>query len=131
MTDTKQPWVEPQIQTGLISEAPWLATLSGTIRAIGQHTNPALRWKIGAGASLDGDLGFDNLERISLACTLDEAFGIEIPDADTTAWTFVSDVAATVARLAQSDPAPAPASAAQPNYHRLGFAGPEDCEGRN
>ena len=80
------------------SEAGWLSALTGTIRLIEHHTHAALRWKIGGGMALD-DLGFDNLDRQSLACDLDEHFGIEISDQALIDWIFVADVARTVAEL--------------------------------
>lgn len=50
-------------------------------------------------ATLDADLSCDSLDRQSIACELDIAFGIEIPDDDVSAWRTALDVARTVARL--------------------------------
>jgi acyl carrier protein len=53
-------------------------------------------------ADLD-DLKIDALDRLGITCALDEAFLIEIPDADEEGWTTVGDVVATVARLDRAD----------------------------
>lgn len=50
-------------------------------------------------AILAADLGMDSLDRQTLACELDEAFGIDIPDDDVAAWCTLSDVGASVDRL--------------------------------
>lgn len=50
-------------------------------------------------ATLHATLSCDSLDRQSIACELDIAFGIEIPDDDVTAWQTALDVARTVARL--------------------------------
>ena len=100
-------------------------TLAQVIRRITETTHAALSYKVGAQAYLKEDLLIDQLDRLTIACALDEDLGIEIPDADLTEWETVADVAATVARLA------APRRVAQPNWQRLGFAGAEDAAGRN
>ena len=61
-------------------------------------------WRIGPSATLNDDLGFDSLARHSAAIDLEEAFGIEIPDAAMLDWLTVADVAATVARLTDTNP---------------------------
>lgn len=48
----------------------------------------------------DASLGLDSMDRICLAASLDEEFGIETPDADVEGWCSLNDVLATVARLA-------------------------------
>lgn len=75
-------------------------TLAQVIRRITETTHAELRWKVGPLASLKQDLCLDALDRLTIACALDEDLGIEIPDADLTTWETVADVAATVARLA-------------------------------
>lgn len=99
--------------------------LAQVIRRITEPTHPDLRWKIGAEASLKQDLCLDAVDRLTIACALDEDLGIEIPDADLTEWETVADVAATVARLAPIR------RVAQPNWDRLGFAGADDAAGKN
>ena len=108
-------------------------TFAQVIRRITETTHADLRWKVGGQASLKQDLCLDALDRLTIACALDEDLGIEIPDADLTEWETVADVAATVARLTSNTPAhPEPVEGvAQPNWDRLGFAGAEDAAGRN
>lgn len=45
------------------------------------------------------DLGLDSLDRQSLACELEDALGITIPDDDPAEWETVADVATTIERL--------------------------------
>lgn len=78
-----------------------LPRLIGIVSAITPHE---LRWAIGGQADLHRDLGLDQIDRMTLACELDEAFGIEVPDADVHAWSTVADLARTVARLTGADP---------------------------
>ncbi len=42
-------------------------------------------------AKLHRDLMMDSLDRQSLACELDQAFGIEVPDDDVTSWCRIAD----------------------------------------
>ena len=46
-------------------------------------------------SSLD-DIGFDHLDKMSLACALDEHFDIYLPDAVIEGWHTVGDVVASV-----------------------------------
>lgn len=109
--------------------APAPENLATVIRAVTQLVHPSRRWKVGAQASLKDDLQLDALDRLDLACRIDEALGIEIPDADLHAWETVADVVATANRLIPADrPHTSPA---QPNWQALGFAGAEDAAGRN
>lgn len=50
--------------------------------------------------SMLADIGFDALDRVSLACALDEHFEIELPDAMIESWERVADVIASVEALA-------------------------------
>mgnify|MGYP003388684609 CR=1 FL=1 len=52
-----------------------------------------------AESSLAADLAFDALDRMALACELDEAFEIDLPDADVAEWESVADVALSIDRL--------------------------------
>ena len=79
--------------------------LAKVIGIIQSATRFQFGYRIGASASLSADLELDAIDRVSMACALDEAFQIEVPDADVEAWETVSDVTATVARLAGLDPA--------------------------
>jgi acyl carrier protein len=45
--------------------------------------------------TLDG-LGLGLVDRVCLACDLDEAFGMELPDATIDAWRTIADVVASV-----------------------------------
>lgn len=105
--------------------------LAQVIRRITATTHAERRWKVGGQASLKQDLCLDALDRLTIACALDEDLGIEIPDADLTAWETVADVAATAARLAPLGHPSQPRQVAQPNWDRLGFAGADDAAGRN
>lgn len=49
--------------------------------------------------SLSSDLHFDAIDLMCLVTDLDEAFGLEIPDADVHGWQVVADVLATVSRM--------------------------------
>lgn len=102
--------------------------LAIAVSAITATVHPDLRWKIGPQASLKHDLGLDQIDRLTIACAIDEALGIEIPDADVHRWETVSDVAETAQRMAPTLPNH---RVAQPNWQALGFAGLEDAEGRN
>lgn len=93
-------------------------------------------------ARLDEDLAMDSLDRQSLACELDVAFGIEIPDDDIALWQTVADVARTVDRLLEPrggllDRPAATGTVtplfrvAQPNYAALGLGSAEEAAGRN
>jgi len=50
--------------------------------------------------SMLADIGFDALDRVSLACALDEHFEIELPDVVIESWERVADVIASVEALA-------------------------------
>lgn len=50
--------------------------------------------------TLLADLRLDALDRATIAVELDEAYGIEIPDADVESWLTLADIAATLGRLA-------------------------------
>lgn len=50
--------------------------------------------------TLLADLRLDGLDCQSIACDLDEAYGIEIPDTDVESWLTLADIAATLQRLA-------------------------------
>jgi acyl carrier protein len=56
---------------------------------------------IASGALLDEDLGADLLDLMGLACDLEEAFLIEIPDADITSWTTPACITKSVQGLAR------------------------------
>jgi len=49
--------------------------------------------------TLLADLRLDALDRATIAVELDEAYGIEIPDADVESWLTLADIAATLTRL--------------------------------
>lgn len=82
-----------------------LDPLPRLLKVLADHCPFGTSWRIGPSATLDADLGYDSLARQSVAIDLDEAFGIEIPDADLLEWLTVADVAATVAQLTGTDPA--------------------------
>lgn len=73
--------------------------LAQVIRRITETTPAPLRWRVGAQASLKDDLHLDNLDRLTIACAIDEDLAIEIPDAAITEWETVADVVATADRL--------------------------------
>lgn len=54
-------------------------------------------------ASLCTDLSCDSLDFQAIACELDIAFHIEIPDEDVASWRTGMDIASTVARLAAAE----------------------------
>lgn len=86
------------IRPGFAEQAP-PETVDAVIEAIGMLLGPLGR-RADARSHLKADLAFDFLHRQSLACELDEAFLIEIPDDDVAEWDTVTDVALTVDRLA-------------------------------
>jgi acyl carrier protein len=51
------------------------------------------------------DLKVDPLDRLGIACALDEEFLIEIPDEDEEGWKTVGDVLETIQRLGTERPA--------------------------
>lgn len=53
--------------------------------------------------TLLSDLRLDVLDRATIAVELDEAYGIEIPDADIESWLTLADIAATLKRLAPQE----------------------------
>lgn len=109
--------------------------IAQVIRRITETTPVPLQWKVGALASLKDDLGLDNIDRLTIACAIDEDLAIAIPDAALTAWETVEDVVTTAAQLCFAKPTEivikADRPVAQPNWNRIGFAGIEDAEGRN
>lgn len=72
---------------------PLELTLTAVSRAIHAHR---ARCPVEPHALLAGDLGLDAIDRITVACALDEAFGIELPDAEIEAWHTVADIARSV-----------------------------------
>lgn len=73
-------------------------TASRTIRAIGQviylpHRHFA---SITPDSALVADLHADSLTFMSIACELDEEFGIDLPDCAIARWETVADVIASV-----------------------------------
>lgn len=52
--------------------------------------------------SLVGDLNGDDLDRVELACALEEEFGITLSDEDIERQATVSDVIATVERMGRT-----------------------------
>jgi acyl carrier protein len=54
-----------------------------------------------ASQSLSGDLGLDSLEMVEFAVTLEDTFGVEIPDDAVTAAMTVGDVVAAIKKLKQ------------------------------
>lgn len=79
-------------------------------------------------AQLGRDLLMDSLDRQSLACEIEEEFGIEVPDDEVTSWCTLEQVTATVTRLSQPQ---RKGRVAQPNYAALGLGSAADAEGRN
>ena len=61
------------------------------------HAVPA-RQSAAAASRLD-ELGLDSLDRQSLACELEEAFGITIPDDHPAEWETIADVASSIEQL--------------------------------
>lgn len=50
-------------------------------------------------SALDVDLHCDQIDRVCIACELDEAFGIWLPDAEMERWESVRDIIASVVAL--------------------------------
>lgn len=103
--------------------------LATAIRHISETTPVPLRWKVGPQASLKDDLCLDNLDRLTIACAIDEDLSVEIDEAAIAAWETVADIVATADRLAERRRAYA--RIAQPNYERLGLGSAAEAEGRN
>lgn len=102
--------------------------ISTVVAKVTATVHPTRRWKVGAPATLKDDLGLDQVDRLTIACAIDEALGIEIPDREIERWETVADVAETAERICARLPLN---PVAQPNWQALGFAGLEDAEGRN
>lgn len=81
-----------------------LDPLPRLISIVTAQTAPALRWRIGPGAELERDLHLDEIDRMTIACVLDEAFTTELPDADVNGWETLADIAASLARLLGLNP---------------------------
>lgn len=130
--------------------------ISTVVAKVTATVHPTRRWKVGAPATLKDDLGLDQVDRLTIACAIDEALGIEIPDHEIERWETVADVTETAERIAAWSRPPVlielteedrqailaalarPCTdafvtqyVAQPNWQALGFAGLEDAEGRN
>lgn len=58
---------------------------------VGNH-----EWEIKPGAHLVDDLGFDELDRATVAIALERRLGIELSEEITDAWGTVGDIAASV-----------------------------------
>lgn len=103
--------------------------LPRVIQIINENTRTELRYRIGAKARLKADLEIDAIDRQCIACAIDEAFGIEIPDDAVDAWITVADVTATADRLIIAKVLQRPV--AQPNWAALGLGSQWEAEGRN
>lgn len=105
---------------------PRVAELLGPLLRLDRHVALTPR------ARLIDDLGLDSLDRQSLACELDEAFAIEIPDDDVASWCTLADVTATVLRLhPATGQAPKLHLVARPDYAALGLGSAAEAEARN
>jgi acyl carrier protein len=74
-----------------------------TFARLAQLIGPLLRFDcqvaVTPRAQLVADLHMDSLDVASLACEIEEAFALEIPDDDVASWYTLAQVAATVDRL--------------------------------
>lgn len=52
-------------------------------------------------SDLAADLGCDEIDRLCIMCAIDEAYGIELPDAAIAGWQTVRDVAASVEAMGE------------------------------
>lgn len=50
-------------------------------------------------ACLERDVRLDALDLVTIACALDEHFGIELPDAEVEGWRLVGDLVGSVRRM--------------------------------
>ena len=80
--------------------------IAQVLRRIAETTPVPLQWKVGAQASLKDDLCLDNIDRLTIACAIDEDLAIAIPDAALTAWETVEDVVTTAAQICFAKPTP-------------------------
>lgn len=55
-----------------------------------------LKWNGSPDASLGDDLGCDSLDKVELAMSVEETFGIDLPDEAFEDWITVGDVVTTV-----------------------------------
>lgn len=83
--------------------APRFATDGGTLSPVVARTRDVIARirdaeleQIVPGARLVEDLDLDELDRVDLAITLEEEFGIEVSDVEAAAWVTAGDVAALV-----------------------------------
>lgn len=82
----------------MTDSAPSL-TFARVVKVVKPMRQIGSRSHLSTTARLTEDLGFDSLDRQSLACELDLELQIEIPDDDLVAWETLGDVVATVDRL--------------------------------
>lgn len=66
---------------------------------IREYVRPGFAREVVGEAELETDLGLDDLDRESIALDCDEAFDIEITDAELEGWQTAFDVVVTVSRL--------------------------------
>ena len=55
-----------------------------------------LKWNGSPDASLGDDLGFDSLDKVELVMSVEEMFGIDLPDEAFEDWITVGDMVTTV-----------------------------------
>lgn len=88
----REDWTAPRFATDGGTLSPIVARVRDTIA---QVRDGGLEQIVPADRLVE-DLGMDELDRVDLAITLEEEFGIEISDAEAAAWGTAGDAAAYV-----------------------------------
>ena len=91
-TAERENWTAPRFATDGGTLSPIVARVRDVIARIGE----ADLEQIVPGARLVEDLDMDELDRVDLAISLEEEFGVEISDVEAAAWTTAGEVAADV-----------------------------------